>query len=124
MPGLLCTRRDYNFSKKRMVEIYTNTYFEERLGRNDFEPIEDRYMLGSSLAYLMKYIEKSGEKIVYSKGLPPYFISDIMENDVVCFIGQEENKLLLYDDFLCFDDGICVGPVSSDTIKQLRKAYE
>ena len=124
MPGLLCTRRDYNFSKKRMVEIYTNTYFEERLGRNDFEPIEDRYMLGSSLAYLMKYIEKSGEKIVYSKGLPPYFIPDIMENDVVCFIGQEENKLLLYDDFLCFDDGICVGPVSSDTIKQLRKAYE
>lgn len=124
MPGLLCTRKDYNFSKRRMVEIYTNTYFEERLGRNDFEPIEDKTSLGSSLAYLMKYIEKSGEKIVYSKGLPQYFISDIMENDVVCLIGQEENKLLLFDDFLCFDDGICVGLVSSDTIKQLRKAYE
>ncbi len=124
MPGLLCTRKDYNFNKKRMVEIFTNTYFEERFGRNDFEPIEDKASIGSSLAYLMKYIEKSGEKIVYSKGLPPYFISDIMENDVVCFIGQEENKLLLYDDFMCFDDGILVGPVSSDTIKQLRKAYE
>lgn len=38
----------------------------------------------------MKYLEKTGEKIVYSKGLPQFFISDIMGKGVVCTIGQED----------------------------------
>ena len=29
--------------------------------------------------YLMKYIEKSGEKLVYSRNIPTYFKSDIMK---------------------------------------------
>ena len=56
-------------------------------------------MLGEAVAYLTKYMEKTGEKIVYSKGLPQYFISDILDEDVVCTIGQEDGKLLLYDNF-------------------------
>ena len=70
----------------------------------------------------MKYLEKTGEKIVYSKGLPQFFISDIMENDVVCTIGQEDKKLLLFDDFKCWDEGVNVGTVSAETIAQLRKS--
>ena len=65
--------------------------------------------------------KKSEERIVYSKGLPQYFISDILEEDVVTVIGQEEKKLLLYDDFNCFDEGCYVGVVSPDVIKQMRK---
>ena len=42
---------------------------------------EHEKRLGNALAYLMKYIEKTGEKIVYSKGLPQYFISDIMDEE-------------------------------------------
>lgn len=53
----------------------------------------------------MKYLEKTGEKIVYSKGLPQYFISDIMEDDIVTTIGLEDKKLLLFDDFTCWDEG-------------------
>lgn len=45
------------------------------------------HRIGDALAYLMKYIEKSGKKIVYSKGLPQFFISDIMDEDVVCSYG-------------------------------------
>ena len=70
----------------------------------------------------MKYIEKSGERIVYSKGLSQYFISDIMDEDVVCTIGQEDRKLLLFDDFKCFDEGTFMGTVSPETIKEMRKA--
>ncbi len=69
----------------------------------------------------MKYIEKTGEKIVYSKGLPQYFISDIMDEDIVCGIGVDERKLLLYDDFKCFDEGTYMGTVSKETIKAMRK---
>ena len=70
----------------------------------------------------MKYIEKSGERIVYSKGLPTYFISDVMDEDIVCPIGQEDRKLLLFDDFNCWDEGCLIGKVSPATIARLRKS--
>lgn len=69
----------------------------------------------------MKYIEKTGEKIVYSKGLPQYFISDILDEDIVCTIGQEDKKLLLFDDFMCLDEGEIMGRVSPEVIDKMRK---
>ena len=78
--------------------------------------------MGEALAYLMKYIEKTGEKIVYSRGLPQYFISDIMDDDVACLYGVDGKKLVLFDDFKCFDEGTYVGTVSKETIKEMRKA--
>lgn len=122
MPRLLYEKSDYSFNKHRRLITVQNTYFNDRFGRCDFEKIEGYGKLGEALAYIMKYIEKSGEKIVYSKGLPQFFISDIMEDDVVCNIGMEDSKLLLYDDFRCWDEGVLVGTVGADTIKQLRKS--
>ncbi len=122
MPGVICTRKDYNFNKRQMVETYTSSYFEERFGRNDFEPLEDKALKGYALGYIMKYMEKTGEKIVYSKRLPQYFISDIMDDDIVCPIGLEDKKLLLFDDFTCWDEGCYIGKVSPEVIAQLRKA--
>ena len=74
------------------------------------------------MAYILKYIEKSGERIVYSRGLPQYFISDILPEDVVMKVGQEEKKLLLFDDFKCIDEGCIVGTVSEEIIKQMPKS--
>ena len=122
IPGILCTRKDYNFNKKQMVETFSSSYFEERFGRNDFDVIDDNTVKGFALSYIMKYIEKSGEKIVYSKGLPQFFISDIMDEDIVCFFGVEDKKLLLFDDFGCWDEGCYMGQVSPTVISQLRKA--
>ena len=99
-----------------------NTYFNEHFGRCDIEPINDRTEMGSAMAYIMKYIEKSGEKIVYSRGLPQYFKSDILDDDVVCPIGMEDQKLLLFDNFSCFEDGVYIGEVSPEVIKQMKKA--
>lgn len=70
----------------------------------------------------MKYIEKTGERIVYSKGLYQYFISDIMDEDIISTIGMEDKKLLLYDDFKCWDEGCLIGNVSEEAIKQMRKS--
>lgn len=122
LPGMLIEVEDYNFKSHRRQVTNQSIYFNERFGRSDFEPITDPRRLGEAKAYLMKYIEKSGEKLVYSRGLPQFFISDIMDEDIVCNIGSEEAKLLLYDDFSCYDQGVFVGQVSSDVIKQLRKA--
>lgn len=122
MPGLLFEKNDYNFKSHRRQITVQNTYFNENFGRLDFEKIEDTNRLGDAMAYLMKYIEKSGEKIVYSRGLPQYFISDIVEDDVVTTIGLEDIKLLLFDDFGCWDEGEFIGAVGKDTIKRMRKS--
>ena len=121
MIGTLEEIRDYSTKKHQMQVAHQNTYFRERFGRNDFKSIESKYHVNESKNYLMKYIEKSNEKIVYSKGLPTYFVSDILEEDVICTIGQEDRKILLFDNFTCLDEGLVVGKVSKETIEQMPK---
>lgn len=121
MPGKFIQVEDYNFNTHRRQTTNQSIYFNERFGRSDFEPINDPRRMGDAMAYIMKYIEKSGEKIVYSRGLPQYFISDILEDDVICRTGMEDQKLVLFDDFSCFDNGVYIGEVSPEVIKQLRK---
>lgn len=123
LSGGIIEVRDYDTRSHRMRTTFQSEYFNKRFGRSDFELIdENERLLGNALAYLMKYIEKTGEKIVYSKGLPQYFISDIMDDDVVCTIGQEDKKLLLFDDFKCWDEGVFMGKVSPEVIKEMRKS--
>ena len=123
MPGEIVEVRDYDTKGHKMQESFQSTYFNRKFGRSDFKEI-DEYdnKLGNAVAYLMKYIEKTGEKIVYSKNLPQYFISDILEDDVVTTIGQEDKKLLLFDDFRCWDEGVFMGRVSPEVISQMRKS--
>jgi len=122
MPPMMIEVNDYNFNTHRRQITHQNTYFNDRFGRSDFETIKDKSTLGSAVAYIMKYLEKTGEKIVYSKGLPQYFISDIMDEDIICPIGMEDKKLLLYDDFRCWDEGVLMGNVSKSVIAQMRKS--
>lgn len=94
----------------------------QKSSRNDFEKIEDKNRLGDALAYIMKYIEKSGGKIVYSRGLAQFFISDVMDEDIICPMGEEYQKLLLADDFGCWNEGEYIGQVSRETIAKMPKA--
>ena len=121
MPGELFEHSDYNINSHKRTTTVQNSYFNERFGRSDFKKIEHRNKMSDGITYLMKYIEKTEEKIVYSKGLYQYFISDIMDEDVVCTIGQEDKKLLLFDDFNCWDEGCLIGKVSPEVIAQMRK---
>lgn len=121
--GELKMVRDYDTINHQMKITYQSSYFNKRFGRSDFEIIDNNEnKIGNAIAYLVKYIEKTGEKIVYSKGLPQYFISDILEDDIVCNIGIEDRKLLLFDDFRCLTDGELIGNVSQETISKLRTA--
>ena len=58
--------------KRRKREFFTNnTYFQERFGQTDWEAITDADMQnGKVLAYLMKYLKKSGTSLIYSRGMP------------------------------------------------------
>ena len=121
MPGGLIEKSDFSFSAHKRTLTMQNTYFNERFGRSDFQSIATHIDLMKEISYICKYLEKTEEKIVYSKGLYQYFISDIMDDDIVCTIGQEDKKLLLFDDFTCWDEGCLVGKVSPEVIAQMRK---
>ena len=112
----------YSFATHQRQITMQNSFFLKRFGRNDFEKITDENRIGDALSYLMKYIEKSGEKIVYSRGLPQFFISDVMDEDVACMMGEEQEKLVLHDDFGCWVDGEYMGKVSKETIAKMPKA--
>ena len=120
MIGELKQVSDYSTKQHRMQTTYQNTHFSRRFGRNDFKAIDKNEVI-ESVRYLLKYIEKSGERLVYGGDLPTYFKSDITDEDIVCPTGIDGKKMLLYDDFNCWDDGCLVGKVCPETISRLPK---
>ena len=121
MPGFFFEQNDYNFNTHRRQTTIQNTYFNDEFGRSDFEDLTGDN-ISFAVTYILKYIEKSGERLVYSKGLPQFFLSEIMEDDIVCSYGTEETKFLLYDDFGCWDEGEYKGQVCKEVIDRLPKS--
>ena len=122
MIGEIIETKDYSTKTHKMQTTYQNTFFLERFGRNDFREIENNALVYQAVQYILKYIRKTGEKVIYSKHIQTYFVSDILESDIVCTIGQEDRKLLLFDDFLCIDEGIVMGKVSPEIISEMPKS--
>ncbi len=122
MIGTLEQLTDYSTKLHRRQTTYSNTHFLKQFGRNDFKEICHRD-LEHSVNYILKYIEKSGERLVYGGELPTYFKSSILSNDIACPIGVDDKKLLLFDNFTCIDEnGVVVGKVSPEVIEQMPKA--
>ena len=127
MVGKIIETKDYSTKTHQMQIAHQNTFFLERFGRNDFKEIINNVGVNDAVGYIMKYIRKTGEKVIYSKHLQTYFVADILDDDVVCKIGQEDRKILLFDDFKCldFETGEILGQPSKDKslIDKLPKAY-
>lgn len=121
MAGELIEKKDYNTTTHRMQTTVQNTYFNEYFGRCDFEEIDKNLLrAGNALGYILKYIEKTGEKIVYSRGLPMYLVSDIIDEDVITRTGEEDKKLLLSDDFQCWEEGELIGRIGEETKRRMK----
>lgn len=127
MVGEIVETKDYSTKNHQMQITHQNTYFLERFGRNDFKPIINNIGINDAVKYIMKYIRKTGEKVIYSKHIQTYFVTDILKEDVVCTIGQEDRKILLFDDFksVDFETGEILGQPNKDKslIDKLPKAY-
>ena len=122
MVGELTETHDYSTKDHRMQTAHQNTYFLERYGRNDFQALGSPMEVQHSLGYLMKYIEKSGERLIYGGKLPTYFVSDIMDEDILCPCGIDDRKAVLADDFTCIKNGEVMGKVSKEVIAKMPKA--
>ena len=70
----------------------------------------------------MKYLDKSGERIVYSRNIPTYYVTDILDEDVLCNLGDDDPRLILADNFSSFNEGCYVGEICTETKKKLKTA--
>lgn len=70
MVGVLTKRRDYSLRKGTVVETFSNSFFERKFGRNDFEELNIMELrTGSAVNYLLKYLRKTDERVIYSRGI-------------------------------------------------------
>ena len=121
MPGKLEEVSDFNMKTQQMKKTVQNTFFNKKFGRSDFETIithPQAYI--EAVTYILKYVSKTGERIVYSRGLPMYLSGDINSEDVLARTGLEGKKLILHDKFGCWDEGEYLGVMSEETKKRMR----
>ena len=45
-----------------------------------------------------------------------------MDEDIICPYGVDDKKVLLFDDFGCWDEGCYIGQVSPEVIEQMPKS--
>lgn len=87
----------YDTTAHKKAISYINSEFEDKLGRNDFKAITTLdYTFTKSLDYILKYIGKSDNKIVYSRGIK----DDVMglvdyENNIICKISEKSPYSIL-----------------------------
>ena len=124
MPGILEDHEDYSTKRHRREKSVQNSFFNERFGRSDFSAVNNAFEVGDSIKYMLKYISKNDEKVVYSRGLKTYFISDILDEDIICPMGDEEHgfKYILAENFTCIRDGEIMGKVSPEVIEKMPKS--
>ena len=105
-------RKDSDFSVKshHIQRTQSNTYFSHYFGRNDFKEVSDVELRRGGLEYILKYIEKGGERIYSSRGIKSEVEMDLLDEEI---IGSETDRFgttyYLFDDavepgfFLCHD---------------------
>ncbi len=122
MVGELQSVTDYSTTKHRMQTKTQNTYFLKRFGRNDFKEINHRDV-ERSVKYIIKYIHKEGGRICQGGDVKPYFLSTVLDEDIIMSCGAEGKKAILADDFTCIDgDGVVRGKVSPEVIAEMPKS--
>lgn len=107
MPGNLEKKKDYSTKQKKMQEVFSNTFFAKRFGRNDFEPISlSDIKHGNTLGYILKYIGKSGEYITYSRGIPTEVCKELDLKDFSTEFTNFVQKFVLFDDVIDWETDV------------------
>jgi len=90
---------------------WRNTFFDLRFGRTDFTALSaSDVRRGTVLNYLLKYLQKSGERIIYSRGVPTDVTVRIPEKDVVLEYIDYVEKAIIADDCLVLSDDVIHAP--------------
>jgi hypothetical protein len=112
--GEFIEKSDYSVKKQCIVTRNENTWFRCRFGRNDFQYLGSRYELSrpvegmknkNIIEYILKYIEKEDNKIVYSRSIPSEIMISLNPDDAIsAIIDSYVNRYVLFDDVICDED--------------------
>lgn len=98
MIGKIEEKQDYSTAQHKMQVTHSNSFFADAFGRNDFEELtEADIKSGRTLEYLTKYISKTGEKIIYSRGIPSELSLFVDNQDIATEYYDYGVKFVLFD---------------------------
>ena len=101
MLGKIYERKDYSTAKHEMQTTYPNTFFEKKFGRNDFKELNEMELKkGNTIEYLLKYIGKSNERIIYSRGIKGEVFVELKDTDIACEMKDYIMKYVLFDNVI------------------------
>ena len=86
-----------------MQKANCNIFFLNAFGRNDMTEVQANEM---TIEYILKYIEKTGEKIVYSRGIASEIIKRVCREDIATEFEDFILKMVLFDDTIDFERDI------------------
>ena len=100
MRGNIREETYYDTTAHKRAVSFINEDFEEKIGRNDFKAItKNDLTFTHALDYILKYIGKSDNKIVYSRGIKDdYFaLMDVDEENMLCRVHESSPYFVLGD---------------------------
>lgn len=104
MIGAIDELKDYSTAQGQMQVTHSNSFFAESFGRNDFEMLNEQELRhGGTINYLLKYISKTGERIVYSRGIPTEICRKVKDKDIATTMLDYVRKYLLFDDVIKYE---------------------
>ena len=107
MIGSLVKKREYSTKRGGRYTRYGNTFFDENFGISDFREVNPVLIRrGSTSRYLVKYITKSGEKALYSRGTPGEIYMELSDNDIVESFLDYVLKYTVWDDVIDWERDI------------------
>ncbi len=108
MVGKITQKKEYSKRLGKVKETFSNDFFERKFGRNDFEELNIMEMKnGSAVAYILKYLRKTGERIIYSRGIPTE-ISKVLPDHVFAAEIQDDyvTKYVIFDNVIKWERDI------------------
>ena len=107
MIGNITEKTDYSTAQGKMQTTHENDFFQKTFGRNDFEELNEMELKhGQTLNYLLKYIGKTGERIVYSRGIPTEIYRKLNDDEIVTEMDDFGTKYILFDDVISWERDI------------------
>lgn len=107
MIGKISEQRDYSTAQGRIQITNSNTFFAESFGRNDFSQLTDSQLKhGNTLEYILKYIGKTDERVVYSRGVPTEVCKELPDTEIITSYIDYVEKYVLFDDVISFESDI------------------
>ena len=101
MVGRLIEKNEYSVKRRKRHTRYGNTFFDESFGMSDFRKLNPILLKrGGTIKYLVKYIVKTEEKLVYSRGIPSEICIEVGDDEIITEYFDFVVKYVFFDDVL------------------------